>query len=63
MPLQQNIQNLLTSQGISNALPKYDLICKGNDGKLYRGLITNVKDASTAAKRPDEMDTANPLVP
>ena len=60
---EQNIQNILTSQGISNALPKYGLICKGDDGKLYRGLITADKDASTAAKRPTEMDTTNPLVP
>ncbi len=60
---EQKIQNLLTSQGISNALPKYGLICKGDDGKLYRGLITADKDASTAAKRPTEMDTTNPLVP
>ena len=60
---EQNIQNILTSQGISDALPKYGLICKGDDGKLYRGLITADKDASTAAKRPTEMDTTNPLVP
>jgi len=60
---EQNIQNVLTSQGINNALPKYGLICKGNDGKLYRGLLTTIKDASTAAKRPDEMDTTNPLIP
>ncbi|HIP93712.1 MAG TPA: hypothetical protein EYH20_00060, partial [Leucothrix sp.] len=31
---EQNIQNILTSQGISDALPKYGLICKGDDGKL-----------------------------
>jgi len=60
---EQNIQNALTSQGISNALPKYGLLCKGDDGKLYRGLITDDKDASTAAKRPTEVDVTNPLIP
>jgi len=60
---EQQIQNELTSHGISNALPKYGLICKGDDGKLYRGDITGGKDASTAAKRPDKMDTTNPLIP
>ncbi len=60
---EDNIKGILASKGISNALPKYGLICKGNDGKLYRGLVTTDKDASTPAKRPDEMDTAHPLVP
>jgi len=60
---EQNIQGILTSQGISTALPKYGLLCKGTDGKLYPGLLTTDKDASTAAKRPTEMDTTKPLTP
>ncbi len=60
---EQNIRGLLGPLGISISLPKYGLICIGNDGKLYRGLITADKDASTAAKRPTEMDTTNPLAP
>ena len=59
---EQNIQNILTSQGISNALPKYGLLCKGTDGKLYRGDLAT-GDASTEAKRPTEMEPAHPLVP
>lgn len=58
-----NIKSVLASQGVSNALPKFGLICKGSDGKLYRGLTTTDKDASTAAKRPTEMDTTNSLAP
>ena len=60
---EQEIQNLLTSHSINNALPKYGLLCKGTDGKLYRGMLTADKDASSAAKRPTEMEPAHPLVP
>jgi len=60
---EQNIENILASQNIDKALPKYGLLCKGDDGKLYRGLITDDKDASTATKRPTEVDVTNPLIP
>jgi len=59
---EQKIQNLLATLNIDKALPKYGLICIGNDGNLYHGLITDAKDASSEEKRPDEIDTTDPLI-
>ena len=58
---EQDIKNALKLRGVEKALPKYGLICIGNDGNLYHGRITDAKDASSEEKRPDEVDTTDPL--
>ena len=51
---ENDINTYLNTQGIK--LPKYNLVCIGENNKLYTGLITPATDGSTKAKRPTEMD-------
>ena len=61
IPGESRIKSALAPFGVS--LPKYNIICLDDNGKLHGGKITSDKDGSTPAKRPTEIDPVKSFTP